>query len=240
MRTDLGKTEPKKSLLRKVASCIGDGIKHAIYGGGLAIAQLPLSAGIPFIASKMGSIPELSPIITLTKGIENLKKMGLNNFNISKISNNLCPLGEYVDQFNSHFRVPILSVGQIKLNNILTMGVSAPIGEEILFRGIIQDLLLKRIPKYIIKKFSPGNENVLDKKAFKIGRILLTSALFSAMYLMNTDVFGDTYVKTQLISTFVMGIGFGMIKESSLGLLGSIGGHIMNNLVAVLPSLFSC
>lgn len=44
----------------------------------------------------------------------------------------------------------------------------------------------------------------------------------------------------QLVATFAMGTGFGIIKESKAGLLGSIGAHMTNNFVAIAPQLWGC
>ena len=53
-------------------------------------------------------------------------------------------------------------------------------------------------------------------------------------------MFPDTYVSLQLVATFVGGIGLGILKESNAGLLGAIGAHVTNNMIAISPSLWSC
>jgi len=50
----------------------------------------------------------------------------------------------------------------------------------------------------------------------------------------------DSYFRMQLVSTFVGGIGLGILKESKVGLLGAIGSHIGNNMLALTPGLWSC
>ncbi|MBM3183732.1 MAG: CPBP family intramembrane metalloprotease [Chlamydiae bacterium] len=104
----------------------------------------------------------------------------------------------------------------------------------------MQDVLLKRLPKWALKKIAPGKEAALDSRIAKVARVVLTAALFSAFHLVNQGVLSDAYVKAQLIGTFVLGLGFGAIKESKAGLLGSIGAHMANNMLASRGLLMMC
>jgi len=120
------------------------------------------------------------------------------------------------------------------------IGLIIPIAEEILFRGLVQDVLLTRIPKYIVKKTLPGKETVFDAKIAQAVRIILTAALFSAAHSLNDGTLPDSYVKAQLIATFVGGVGLGVLKESASGLLSAIGGHSANNLASIAYTLYIC
>src|SRR5262249_16943381 len=93
------------------------------------------------------------------------------------------------------------------MNDVISVGLCAPIIEEMVFRGLIQEVLLKRIPKYVIKKISPGKEIALDSTIAKATRIALTAALFSACHLANIGSMPN--VSAQLVATFVAGIGLG-------------------------------
>ena len=51
------------------------------------------------------------------------------------------------------------------------------------------------------------------------------TALFSATHLMNSIAMHETVISTQVVATFAMGMGFGILKESKAELLGSIESH---------------
>jgi membrane protease YdiL (CAAX protease family) len=101
-------------------------------------------------------------------------------------------------------------------------------------------ILIYHFSKFIVKKIAPGKETLLDTTAAKATRIVLTAAAFSAAHLQNQDLFSDSYVIMQLVSTFVGSIGLGILKESKAGLLGSIGAHMAHNFIAISPILWSC
>lgn len=127
-----------------------------------------------------------------------------------------------------------------KLMDLTKMGIIAPIQEEIFFRGLMQDILLTRIPKYMIKKIAPGKETSLDSTAAKAVRIALTAFIFSIAHFTNKGLFSDSYVTAQVIGSFIFGIGLGMIKDSKAGLLGAIGAHMTNNIIIESPILMKC
>lgn len=114
--------------------------------------------------------------------------------------------------------------------------VETPIKAEILFRGLIQGLLLRHIPRAIITKIAPGKEGLVDTKIAKIARIVFTSALFAAMHGSDGSTLSDDYVKMKIGATFCMGLIFGAINESKVGLFGSISAHIGQNVRAYLTS----
>lgn len=122
--------------------------------------------------------------------------------------------------------LPILVPAVIKLVFIVVKAqpyscIIGPIIEEIAFRFLLQDILLKRVPKYIIKKILPGKETVVDNRITKVFRILFTATLFAASH---TDY--TFFYKTHV---FIVGITSGVLKESKMGILGAIGYHITNN-----------
>lgn len=128
----------------------------------------------------------------------------------------------------------------MKVFNSITTGVLGPVQEEIFFRYLVQDVLFTKIPKYIVKKITPGRETTFfDSSTAKAIRITLTAAAFSAIHLFNKGE-PPSIIKIQVVSTFAMGIGFGIVKESKAGLLGSIGAHMAFNFVALMPELLSC
>lgn len=213
------------------------------FGMGIAAAGIgsPISWGAAYLAGKIGLIQEIGDQASRIKEQADLMvKQGL-KIDSEAITNATCKLQEMVNQINSNLSFGIkLTVFDIKAVQVGTIGIGAPIYEEVIFRGLIQDVLLTKIPKYIVKKILPGQETALDTKIAKAARITLTAALFSASHLTNAGTFGDSYVQMQLVSTFVGGIGLGILKESKAGLLGAIGAHMTNNMIAISPVLWSC
>ncbi len=128
----------------------------------------------------------------------------------------------------------------LKTSTILSTGCLVPIFEEFIFRELIQEELLTKLPRYIIKNVSPGNEIIMDSQAAKIARITITTTLFSAYHLINLATFPSNYVKAQMVATSILGIGLGILKESSAGLTGSLGCHMAYNLTSLLPYLVYC
>lgn len=101
--------------------------------------------------------------------------------------------------------------------------------EETFLREIVQDILLKRMPSCVLKRVMPGKEKLLQTKTYTVARIVLSSALFSALHLLNNGSLPDSYVQAQLVGTFAQGMVFGVIKETGLGLGSSIIAHAINN-----------
>lgn len=120
---------------------------------------------------------------------------------------------------------------------ILQSCFRAPILEEILFRGLLQDILLDRFVRWTVNKLGLNDSKWTSSKAYTAGRILITSALFSYVHSFNSAHFTDEYVAEQIKQSFFAGLFFGLIKESPLGLAGSIGAHMINNVIAMLPLL---
>ena len=93
----------------------------------------------------------------------------------------------------------------INLYDLFAVAIVAPIEEEILFRGIIQDLLLTRLAKRTLKNYAPGQEGLLDTPAAKAARIGLTTLLFSISHYTNILLMPSFAVKVQMVNAFVSG-----------------------------------
>lgn len=223
------------------------GALNCIKGFGLGVAaagiMTPLSHGVGFLAQKIGLIQEMGDRASLMKEqVANMAKMGF-RFDAEALANATCPMQEYVTQFNSLFPFyPEVhqTVFSVKAAMVGGFGVLTPIFEEVIFRGLVQDILMKRIPQYIVKKIAPGREMALDSRIAGIVRIVLTSALFSAYHLLNRGIFANAYVDLQIVQTFIMGISLGIFKESKAGLFGAMGAHMAHNIIAISPQLLSC
>lgn len=213
------------------------------FGLGVAAAgiEIPISWGASYLAGKVGLIQQVGDRASFIK--EQAANMAKHGYKIDGdvIENATCKMQALVDQINSNIpgEEAHTSVFGLKAAKVGMIGVYGPIIEELLFRGLIQDVLLTRIPKYVIKKIAPGKETALDTRVAQATRITLAAALFSAAHLTNSDM-PDSYVSMQLVATFVGGIALGILKESKAGLLGAMGCHIGGNMIAITPDLWIC
>jgi membrane protease YdiL (CAAX protease family) len=110
--------------------------------------------------------------------------------------------------------------------------------EEVIFRGLIQHLLLKKLIEKAIAKIAPQQASWVDTKIGKIFRITLVSLLFSGWHLLGTN--GEKAFQLQATAAFFAGCILGAIHESSLGLMGAIGCHMVHNAVAGYLSCNQC
>lgn len=101
-------------------------------------------------------------------------------------------------------RVVADASGPSRLLALLALGLAPPIGEELLFRGLIQQAALRRLGA--------------------AGAILLSAAAFGAIHL--DPVHSPT--------AFVMGLYLGAVVELGGGLRGAIFCHALNNVLAVV------
>jgi hypothetical protein len=132
--------------------------------------------------------------------------------------------------FSEKIKFPVIPVtSAAKTMGVITIFAAE---EELIFREVVQQLLLKQIPQFVLERVSPGTEALLDTKIYTVARIAFTASFFALVHLSNSGVVPDCFVQAQVISAFAAGILFGIIKESSLGLLGAIASHVQNNLQA--------
>ena len=118
--------------------------------------------------------------------------------------------------------------GKDAMSNLFVF--TGPLREEVLFRFIVQRILLKVLPQATAKKEDKAYH---DSTEAKVKRVLISSAVFSLVHLGNLRVLPPSYVIHQLTGCFMSGIAWGVIQESSkLGILGSIGLHITHNYAA--------
>lgn len=109
--------------------------------------------------------------------------------------------------------------------------VKAPIFHEVLFRGLLQDVILKQGVKKAVALVSPKHAELVDSKVYTAARILITSALYSFYREVN-------YRSNLAIANFLYGLGFGILKEK-YGLASAVGAHMLNAFVLTAGDLFS-
>jgi hypothetical protein len=222
------------------------GTAHCVKRFGLGVATgalliTPLTEGLSYLAQVSGLIPKWRYADNIKKVVTNMQNAGFYKFNVESLLSATCYLDEYVKQYNSHFPSNMthshLTSSGIKAIYFKEWVLIAPLKEESIFRLALQYVLLTRTLKYIAGKIAPEKEKMFDSSIFKAVRIAITAAAFSAFHLQNQGVFSDAYVTMQLVATFVLGIGLGILQESEAGFLGSVGAHMAINFVAGLGIL---
>lgn len=257
------KNESKEVTIAQRALNFGSGVASGVWAASKnTLKGAAVWKGVQGLASKGLSLSILyncvfNPEVFESKGFqlwgkqqtlyETAKKMGgffqsqgikiQDGFNPEKILEASCPKAEYYEQL-SFVTGQAMTKSQEIIQGLGGLVVAAPVLEEIAFRGIIQDLLLKRLVKKAVVKIAPQHADKVDSKIYTGVRILLTSAAFAYIHTYNAAVMPDSYVDMQVVATFFKGIGFGVLKES-VGLASSIGAHAMNNLVAALPGVIT-
>ncbi len=159
-------------------------------------------------------------------------------FNPEKILAASCPKQEYYEQISllTGFKMtPLIET----ISVIGGMVIAIPINEELIFRGALQDLLLKRLVKKVVVNIAPQHADKVDSNIYTGIRILLTSAAFSYSHTSNAAFMTDSYVAKQVFQTFFLGLGWGALKEK-YGIASSTGAHMIHNLVATLPGMTKC
>ncbi|HEV8051568.1 MAG TPA: CPBP family intramembrane glutamic endopeptidase, partial [Parachlamydiaceae bacterium] len=178
--------------------------KHFSIGLVSSLLLSPIAKGAVYLAEITGLIaPEVFSMADHWKQTAAAYAKGNITIDAERIINTTCPLQEFVTQLNHNSRNSTpMSVYDLKKFTVLS-SLPSSIIEELIFRGLVQDVLLKRIPQFIINKVAPGNEHFLDTKIAKVARIVLTASLFSAAHLSNKGIYSDAFVNGQVVATFV-------------------------------------
>jgi hypothetical protein len=197
----------------------------------------PLAAAATYLSEKFKIIPPTLSYKELFKQkmLQN-EKLG-HIFSAKIICKAACPLLEFLKQINRKLNPPHTTVSNLKLSELLNLGICIPIQEEILFRYLLQDVILTQLPKQFL---SSNRQKALDSTTAKVTRILITSTLFSLYHLNNLGKLPDSVLSEQLVRTFILGIGCGILKESDAGLIGAISAHAANNILSLVPFLLKC
>ena len=140
------------------------------------------------------------------------------------------------DQMMTQMCVTISKIDRV----VLKICCEAPIIEELVFRYGIQEILLKKIPEQFLQRFAPNKQAILDSKVVTLARIVFTAAIFAYIHLANKGNFPDSYCDAQVPASFIGGIVYGILKESKVGLLGSVVAHVVNNFFSMIEIFSYC
>jgi len=134
-----------------------------------------------------------------------------------------------------------LDASYYKFFSIIGSNASLPVLNGLIFRGVLQDLVLKRLPQFVLKKTMPDKATLMDTKIAKISRVVIAAAAETVLYSPILSSFSRSQVIASNAMRFAASIFLGSIKESRLGLLGSIGADYgLNAVPALLNAIYDC
>lgn len=111
--------------------------------------------------------------------------------------------------------------------------------EELLFRGVVQHYLLKKLPLQILATHAPGMVPWVNSTPGKAARIVLSSLIFSAAHLGRQS--NDTkWVNLVRSNAFGLGVGTGIAMETTDNLFAPMALHLAWNLIAYMLYLRKC
>ncbi len=118
----------------------------------------------------------------------------------------------------------IFTYGNRGVVNLTAVAVNGVV-EEIFFRGVCQQLLLRKLPQIILRKIAPDHLYLVDHIALRIARVVLVASLFA---LAHAAIFGAT--GGMLLPHFAAGIFYSVLveKEYSFSKIAAI--HLVYNL----------
>lgn len=90
-----------------------------------------------------------------------------------------------------------------------------PIFNEYCYRFALQEILLKRIPKKLLKKFAPSSKPLVNSIIAKVARVAITSVIFTLaqIYPDNSSISNQNCSLIQIINIFGVGLILGAIQE---------------------------
>jgi hypothetical protein len=166
--------------VEKIATC---GMQ-AIIGSSLELlVGLPLEATTHLAAQRYNLIaPRTESTVSTAVGLAKLflpKNEAF--FDLETIEKSACPLIEICRQFNA--QSPQNPITPERLKKLIQQGavVEGPLVEELICRGLIQDVLLKRLPQLALRWTCPRKEWLIDTTVAKIVRITLSAGFFSQL-----------------------------------------------------------
>jgi len=112
-----------------------------------------------------------------------------------------------------------------------------PLVEQALFQGLIQDVLLTRVPRAMLPRYERKS---VDEPLNKFFRMIITAGAYTGYQLLDASGRGEMYDPEQLISTFAGGLLYSFIKETDLGIVGSTMTQIAINALSHYPKMELC
>lgn len=126
-------------------------------------------------------------------------------------------------------------------STFLKIGVIGPITEELQYRLVIQELLLKQLPKKILGKISPTHVDLVDSKAAKYARVLISSLMFGMVHYVPPGMIapegaGSCILSNRVINAFGMGLIFGTLQETTGNVAYPMLAHMLHNFIPAVAA----
>lgn len=106
--------------------------------------------------------------------------------------------------------------------------LATPVGEEFIFRWVVQEVLLNQLPQAVCQRFKLKKICQLDSKTLKWARISVAAIFFSAIHGGYKVLFNSKGMKLKFLQMFLTGVYYGKRKEEK-GIRASIRAHMINN-----------
>lgn len=125
------------------------------------------------------------------------------------------------------------SVLGLKWDSFLDLVIKTPLVEELLFKGVGQEMVLRQPMKCLFPR-------AYDQAIKKIVRVVATALMFSVCHNGAAGKLNPVERSVEKVYAFGLGLLTGVLKESNFGLAGSLGAHMGNNFATLIPTLLSC
>lgn len=115
--------------------------------------------------------------------------------------------------------------------------LTIPYTEEMLFRGLLQELILKKVPTALLRQFYPSKISLVNGKLASAARIITCAGLFALAHARAPEHPYDSAIF--LGHKFAVGVCCGIIQEMTGNLYLSTTFHSGFNLIPVLQEIVS-
>jgi membrane protease YdiL (CAAX protease family) len=122
---------------------------------------------------------------------------------------------------------------------ILKVAVVAPITEELEYRLVIQEYLLKQLPKKILGKISPTHVDLVDSKVAKCARVVISSFIFALPHYISPETSRylspekdiSCFMGNRVFQAFGTGLIMGALQETTGNVAYPIIAHMLHNFI---------
>lgn len=128
----------------------------------------------------------------------------------------------------------------------LSVLTSSYLLEDFIYRGVVQELLLRKLPIAIMKEIKPGSEAVVDCKTAKIIRVIFSSAICINIGrrvmqpAFKLALQSSSCEMTQQVGFIIDTVVSSILKETYPGLVGSMTQHLTYAVLSMPRVLFDC
>jgi membrane protease YdiL (CAAX protease family) len=118
--------------------------------------------------------------------------------------------------------------------NFAFYAIKSPISEELIFRVLIQQGILKKLPEAILNRFASSYTHLIDEKITKAARIALAALAFSLAHAISPEVGWPNCSTFRLVNSFAIGLFLGKLQEETDSPLAPI---ILHMCIDLLPAI---